>query len=77
MPVPPMRDPLDPAMSLTMWKNQPIAPKATFSWKFLPMHALCDSGAGTTCNAPALSVPTTKPVNCVNIEKNSPPILKW
>lgn len=30
MPVPPMRDPLDPAMSLTMWKNQPIAPKAIF-----------------------------------------------
>ena len=35
-------------MSLTMWKNQPMVPKAIFSWKFLPMHALWDSGTGTT-----------------------------
>ena len=63
MPVPPMREPLEPAMSLTMWKNQPMVPKAIFSWKFLPMHTRCDSGTGMTNRAPALSVPTTRPVN--------------
>ena len=30
MPVPPMSEPLEPAMSLTMWKNQPMVPKAIF-----------------------------------------------
>lgn len=76
MPVPPESDPLDPAMSLTIWKNQPMVPNATFSWKFLPMHALCDSGTGAMASLPALSVPTTSRVNCVKIEKSKPPMLK-
>ena len=75
IPVPFPAVAFDPAISLTIWKNQLTVPNSIFSSKFFPMNVL--SVSSTINKAPLVSVPMTLPVNCVNREHNKPPRLKW
>ena len=68
-------DPLDPAMSLTIWKNQSVNPMANLLGKFSPIKALF--GTSNAIYAPCRSVPTTFPENCVNNENINPIGVGW
>lgn len=59
IPVPPVLPAvlLDPAISLTRWKNQVIVPFKIFSGTSFPIKGLLLSGTSTTRKTPFSSVP--------------------
>lgn len=79
IPVPPVTPAvlLDPATSLTRWKNHVIVPIKIFCGTSFPMKGLLFSGTSTTRNTPLTSVPYDFSVNCVNKENAKPTIVGW